>query len=376
MFEYMNLKFGTLENSVQKMTHEVKKVSDRVSRLDDKVNKLDDKVNRLDDKVSRLDAKLDQVSQDIQKQPLQAPQIQPPQPNVLPEQRALNQDFMQMQIQEQQPILQIDEQRNFVAPLMDFDNIQISKWDKKQTLAEFVMESQLFFDEKLELLEDIERIGNAQIEDSEKHCLYLNRAPQVFKNVQFQKLGESDFFMTVKLQTSNFDSEVFGFFSEVGEDKGRNLFIPYNQQNRFQLEDKLSGEDYVTFIDNLIELQRNNIPLFFYARESQELQKIELKVLRQRERMAALKDKTDIQIPTVLSLGDMDFWVPEKRIFAFELSKTTVVRQFVQGSFQLHNTEISEFILTGSLSGYSIAIRLNSSSLATNRIQPDEFCEK
>ena len=76
-----------------------------------------------------------------------------------------------------------------------------------------------------------------------------------------------------------------------------------------------------------------------------------MKVLRQRERMAALKDKTDIQIPTVLSLGDMDFWVPEKRIFAFELSKTTVVRQFVQGSFQLNKTEISEFILTGSLSG-------------------------
>ena len=78
----------------------------------------------------------------------------------------------------------------------------------------------------------------------------------------------------------------------------------------------------------------------------------------------------------MLSLGDIDFWVPEKRIFAFELSLTTVVRQFVQGSFQLHKTEISDFILTGSLGGYSIAIRLINSSLASNRIQPDEFCEK
>ena len=92
--------------------------------------------------------------------------------------------------------------------------------------------------------------------------------------------------------------------------------------------------------------------------------------------MAALKDKTDIQIPTVLSLGDTDFWIPEKRIFAIELSQKTVVRQFLQFSYELHKTEISEFILTGSLSGYSIAIRLNSSFLAKNRIQPDEFCEK
>ena len=329
MFEFMILKFGTLETSISQMTHEVKKNSD---------------------KVKRLDAKLDKVSEVIQKQPLQAPQIQDPEPMIMPEQRALNQDFMQMQIQEQEQILQIDEQRMFVPPLMDFDNIQISKWDKQQTLAEFVMESQLFLDDKLELLENIERDGESQIEDSEKQGLYLNRAPQVFKDVQFQKLGESDFFMDVKLETSNFDSEVYGFFSEIGEDKGRNLFVPYNQQNRYQLEDKLSGDDYATFIDNLIELQRCKIPLLFYLRETKELQKIELKLLRQRERLAALKDKTDIQIPPVLSLGEMDFWVPEKRIFAFELSQNTVVRQFVQGSFKLHKTESLEFILTGSLS--------------------------
>ena len=84
-------------------------------------------------------------------------------------------------------------------------------------------------------------------------------------------MGESDFFMTVKLETSNFDSEVYGFFSEIGEDKGRNLFIPYNQQNRHQLEDKLSEEDYTTFIDNLIELQQSKIPLFFFVRETKEL---------------------------------------------------------------------------------------------------------
>ena len=41
---------------------------------------------------------------------------------------------MQMQIQEPEPILKIDEQIIFVPPLMDFDNIQISKRDKKQTL--------------------------------------------------------------------------------------------------------------------------------------------------------------------------------------------------------------------------------------------------
>lgn len=64
MFEFMILKFGTLETSISQMTQEVKKNSD---------------------KVKRLDAKLDKVSEVIQKQPLQAPQIQDPEPMIMPE---------------------------------------------------------------------------------------------------------------------------------------------------------------------------------------------------------------------------------------------------------------------------------------------------
>ena len=64
---------------------------------------------------------------------------------------------------------------------------------------------------------------------SETQSLFLNRASQVFKDVQFTKIDESDFFLTVKLETKNLDSEVIGFVSEIGDDKTKNLFIPFNK---------------------------------------------------------------------------------------------------------------------------------------------------
>ena len=90
----------------------------------------------------------------------------------------------------------------------------------------------------------------------------------------------------------------------------------------------MSEEDYAQFISNLIEIQNKKIPLFFYKRDSKELEKIELKVLTQIQRDQLLQSKFKVEIPKgPVSLADFDFLVPQKQVHEFELSDKTIMKQ-------------------------------------------------
>lgn len=126
----------------------------------------------------------------------------------------------------------------------------------------------------------------------------------------------------------------------------------------------MSEEDYAQFIGNLIEIQNKKIPLFFYKRDSKELEKIELKVLTQIQKDQLLKSKFKVEIPKgPVSLADFDFSVPQKQVHEFDLSDKTIMKQLFQGSFELHKTESSKFVVTGHLCQQLLTLRLSSDAL-------------
>ena len=108
-------------------------------------------------------------------------------------------------------------------------------------------------------------------------CIFINKARQVFEKVHQKKLKESDFFLTVRLESENCDSQIEGFITDIGNDKTRNLFIPMCPQTEKEIYQKLSEENYAQFIENIIEIQQKNSPLFFYRKSTFQLEKIELK---------------------------------------------------------------------------------------------------
>ena len=110
-------------------------------------------------------------------------------------------------------------------------------------------------------------------------CIFINKARQVFEKVHQKKLRESDFFLTVRLESENCDSQIEGFITDIGNDKTRNLFIPMSPQTEKEIHQKLSEENYAQFIENIIEIQQKNSPLFFYRKNTFQLEKIELKFM-------------------------------------------------------------------------------------------------